>query len=158
MAPWAAFDGQPNEIADMPPRPFRVLLVEDNPADVMVVEEILAEQPVRFEIVVAPDGQEAIRILRGLDGDASLPSFDIALLDLNLPKHTGHEVLAELRKTERSGQIPVIIVTSSRSASDIKRVRELGANEYFEKVADLDAYSALGALVVRTLRQTRPAN
>ena len=158
IAPWAAFDEQPEEIADVAVRSFRVLLVEDNAADVMVVQEILREQSLRFEITVAPDGQEAIRLLQALDDDGSLPAFDIALVDLNLPKHTGHEVLAEVRKTRRSGRMPVIIVTSSRSASDVKRARELGATEYFEKVADLDAYSALGALVIRTLKRSVPAN
>jgi two-component system, chemotaxis family, response regulator Rcp1 len=141
---------QPDQVEE-PFRAFRVLLVEDNAADVMVVEEILQQQSVRFEITVARDGQQAIQLLQGLDANTSLERFDIALLDLNLPKHTGHEVLAVLRKTKRSGDIPVIIVTSSRSPSDIKRARELGATEYFEKVADLDAYSALGSLVIRTL-------
>lgn len=131
-----------------------MLLVEDNPADVMVVEEILQEQSgVRYEITVAADGQQAIQLLRILDGDTSLPAFDIALVDLNLPKHTGHEVLAVLRKTVRSGGMPVIIVTSSRSPNDIKRARELGATEYFEKVPDLDAYAALGPLVLQTIHR-----
>jgi CheY-like chemotaxis protein len=120
----------------------------------MVVQEILQQQNVPFDIVVASDGQQAIHMLREVDKDVSSPAFDIALLDLNLPKLTGHEVLAELRKTKRSRDIPVIVVTSSRSPSDIKRARELGATEYFEKVPDLDAYSALGPLVVRTLRRT----
>ncbi|SRR5579884_3756832 len=157
IAPRAAFEEQPSEITDIPTRPYRVLLVEDNAADVMIVEEILAAQPVQFEIVLAIDGQEAIRILEALDGDASLPGFDITLLDLNLPKHTGHEVLAELRKSHRSRHMPVIIVTSSRSPSDMKRAKELGATEYFEKVSDLDAYSALGSLVVQTIRRSRSA-
>lgn len=136
---------------------FRVLLAEDNAADVMVIEEILSQQAVSFEIVVAPDGQQAIHLLQRIDKDSSLAAFDIALVDLNLPKHTGHEVLAELRKTTRSGAIPVITVTSSRSPRDIKRARELGATDYFQKAADLDAYSALGALVVRTLQRNDPA-
>ena len=135
--------------------PVRVLLAEDNPADVMVVDEILNQQDVQFEITVASDGQEAIEFVRRLDRDPNLPSFDIALVDLNLPKHTGHEVLAEIRKGKRMGNVPVIIVTSSRSPNDIKRARELGATEYFEKVADLDAYSALGRLVVHTVERHR---
>jgi CheY-like chemotaxis protein len=134
---------------------FRVLLVEDNSADVMVVQEILNQQSVRFEVLVASDGQEAIQCLRELDQDEALPGFDIALIDLNLPKHTGHEVLAALRKTKRSGQIPVIIVTSSSSQNDVNRARQLGASEYFEKLPDLDAYSALGTLVIETLERGR---
>jgi CheY-like chemotaxis protein len=135
---------------------YRVLLAEDNPADVMVLEEILLQQrDAKFEIAIASDGQQAIQLVKGLDKDGSLPSFDIALVDLNLPKHTGHEVLATIRKAKRSCEIPVIIVTSSRSPTDIKRARDLGANEYFEKVPDLDAYSALGPLVVRTLQKRR---
>jgi CheY-like chemotaxis protein len=140
------------------PSPIRVLLAEDNPADVMVVEEILHQQKAEFEITVASDGQQAIELVRGLDRDTSLPAFDIALVDLNLPRHTGHEVLAEVRKGARTGNIPVIIVTSSRSPKDVKRARELGATEYFEKVADLDAYSALGPLILRTLDRSRSNN
>jgi CheY-like chemotaxis protein len=121
----------------------------------MILEEILSQQAVPFDITVASDGQQAIDLVRDLDRDDTLPGFDIALVDLNLPKHTGHEVLAELRKASRTGEIPVIIVTSSRSPTDIKRARELGATEYFEKVADLDAYSALGPLVVSTVSRSR---
>jgi CheY-like chemotaxis protein len=131
--------------------------VEDNAADVMVMQEILKEQSTRLEIVVAHDGHEAMELLRNLDTDVGLPCFDIALIDLNLPKHTGHEVLAALRKTKRCREIPVIIVTSSRSLTDINQARRLGATEYFEKLPDLDAYSALGALVVQTLQRGRSA-
>jgi len=150
--PLLPLEYQPEEVDAESNSRFRVLLVEDNAADVMVVEEILQQQNVQFDITVARDGQQAIQLLHHLDRDLSAPAFDIALVDLNLPRHTGHEVLAELRKTKRSGDIPVIIVTSSRSASDIKRARELGATEYFEKVPDLDAYSLLGTLVIRTLQ------
>jgi two-component system, chemotaxis family, response regulator Rcp1 len=149
----AQCDTKLKETAESSSAPFRVLLAEDNAADVMVVEEILSHQSVNFEIVVAYDGRQAIDFIRDIDRDVSLPSFDIALVDLNLPKHTGHEVLAELRSTRRTSNIPVIIVTSSRSPTDVKRARELGATEYFEKVPDLEAYSALGPLVVRTLQR-----
>ena len=148
-------DSQLAETVDVSRQQVRVLLAEDNVADVMVVEEILSQQNARFDIVVASDGQRAIELVRKIDREPSEPGFDIALIDLNLPKHTGHEVLAEVRRAQRSGKIPVIIVTSSRSPSDIKRARELGATEYFEKVADLEAYSQLGPLVVRTVQNSR---
>lgn len=148
-------DTELDETADVSRKRLRVLLAEDNAADVMVVEEILSQQDASFDIVVASDGQEAIDLVRRLDGDPDEPEFDIALVDLNLPKHTGHEVLAEVRRAKRSGKIPVIIVTSSRSPNDIRRARELGATEYFEKVADLEAYSKLGALVVHTVQRSR---
>ena len=146
-------DRKLEETVESSPAPFRVLLAEDNAADVMVVEEILSQQSVAFEIIVASDGRQAIEMVRSVDRDAGLPGFDIALVDLNLPKHTGHEVLAEVRGAKRTGNIPVIIVTSSRSPADVKRARELGATEYFEKVPDLALYSALGPLVVRTLER-----
>ena len=135
---------------------YRVLLAEDNDADIMVMEEILGQQNAAFDIVVANDGQQAIQLLRQLDENHQLPGFDIALIDLNLPKRTGHEVLATLRNTTRCRHIPAIIVTSSRAVSDITRARELGATEYFEKLPDLEAYSVLGALVMKTL-QREPA-
>lgn len=148
-------DTEFDETADVSRKPLRVLLAEDNAADVMVVEEILSQQDARFDIVVASDGQQAIDLVRKLDREPDEPGFDIALVDLNLPKHTGHEVLAEVRRAKRSGKIPVIIVTSSRSPNDVKRARELGATEYFEKVADLEAYSQLGPLVLRTVQRNR---
>ena len=168
MGPSILADGAPNpiapgskteleETADVSRKPLRVLLAEDNAADVMVVEEILSQQDAKFEIVVASDGQQAIELVRQLDQEPSTPGFDIALVDLNLPKHTGHEVLAEVRRAKRCGKIPVIIVTSSRSPNDVRRARELGATEYFEKVADLEAYSQLGPLVLRTVQNSRPA-
>jgi len=132
---------------------YRVLLAEDNDADVMVMEEILRQQNASFNIVVANDGQQAIQLLRQLDDNHELPGFDIALIDLNLPKRTGHEVLATLRNTRRCRHIPAIVVTSSRALSDITRARELGATEYFEKLPDLEAYSALGTLVMKTLQR-----
>ena len=148
-------DPELDETAAVSRKPVRVLLAEDNAADVMVVEEILSHQNASFDIVVASDGQQAIDIVRQLDHDPNTPGFDIALVDLNLPKHTGHEVLAEVRRAKRSSRIPVIIVTSSRSPNDIRRARELGATEYFEKVADLEAYSQLGPLVVQTVQNNR---
>jgi CheY-like chemotaxis protein len=136
-------------------RAYRVLLAEDNSADLMVVQEILKAQRAEFEIIVATDGQKAIQLLRDVDDDEGQRPFDIALIDLNLPKHTGHEVLAALRLTERCRDVPVIIVTSSRSVADVTRARELGIAEYFEKVPDLDAYAALGPLVLQTLQRGR---
>src|SRR5690348_16275971 len=76
---------------------------------------------------------------------------DLVLLDLNLPKHTGHAVLSYLRAMPRCSEVPVLIVTSSGSIKDREVSRRLGANEYFQKPADFDAFMELGTLVKREL-------
>jgi two-component system, chemotaxis family, response regulator Rcp1 len=157
LTPPASLAERPAERVTKSTAAFRVLLAEDNAADVMLVREILKEQNAGFKIIVAHDGQEAIELVRDLDQDDALPGFDIALIDLNLPKRTGHEVLAAIRKTKRCAEIPVIIITSSGSITDINRARQLGATEYFEKLPDLDAYSALGTLVMQTLQRGHSA-
>lgn len=142
---------QPEEASEKHSKPLRILLVEDNSADVLVIRDVLEQQGFNYELTTASDGQQAIAILNETDRDAQLAPFDLALIDLNLPKYNGHEVLARLRQTSRSGEIPALIVTSSSSPSDFARAKELGATDYFRKPPTLDEYARLGEMIRRAL-------
>ncbi len=108
---------------------FEVLLVEDNPGDVYLIKEALAGGPARKQIRVARDGAEATALL---EQRSSRPP-DLVLLDLNLPKRSGHDVLAEIRRHSRWGRTPVVVFTSSSAAADIRQAYERGANCYVAK-------------------------
>jgi chemotaxis family two-component system response regulator Rcp1 len=121
-------------------RTINILLVEDNPADVLLTMEALKEGDISHELNVVNDGAEAIAYLRrkGKYTDAVLP--DIILLDINLPKKNGFEVLAEIKEDQRLKSIPVIILTTSSARQDIRRAYDLHANCYIVKPLDFDAF------------------
>ena len=117
----------------------RILLVEDSPSDVRLIREALKETAIPVEITVARDGVEAMDLLnRGEMGDVPRP--DLILLDLNLPKKNGREVLAEVKASPGLKQIPVLVMTSSRADEDIAQAYSLNANCYITKPADLQEY------------------
>ena len=124
-------------------RPFRILLVEDNPGDADLIQEILMESDEKKEITVAVDGFEALRCLR--EG----PRPDLILLDLNLPKKSGREVLEEIKSTESLQRIPVVVLTSSEAEDDLSDVYRLHANCYLAKPVDLEEFMN----VVRAIEQ-----
>ena len=113
--------------------PVVILLVEDDPGDVVLVREAFEHNKVRNELRVASDGVYALEQLR--DPDLSLP--DLILLDLNLPRKDGREVLAEIRADPRLTAIPVVVLTTSDADADILRSYELHANAYVTKPVDL---------------------
>ncbi|MBD3219495.1 MAG: response regulator [candidate division Zixibacteria bacterium] len=121
-------------------RPIDVLLVEDNPGDVRLTEEALKIGKVANNLVVAQDGLEALDILhqRGKFKDAMVP--DMILLDLNLPKVDGREVLRDIKKDEDLKRIPVIVLTTSQNEQDILKAYGLHANCYITKPVDLDDF------------------
>jgi two-component system, chemotaxis family, response regulator Rcp1 len=124
-------------------RPFRILLVEDNPGDADLIQEVMAESEEKNEITVAVDGVEALRCLR----EGPLP--DLILLDLNLPKKSGCEVLAEIKSTEALLRIPVVVLTSSEAESDLADAYRLHANCYLTKPVDLEEF----LMVVRAIER-----
>lgn len=126
-----------------------VLLVEDNPADVFLVREAIQEEGLTFHMEVAEDGEQALAILDAADGNRGTPRPNFILLDLNLPKQTGEEVLQRVRQSPWSAEIPVVVMTSSESPADRARAMELGATEYFRKPSNLDEFMQLGKLVRR---------
>ena len=121
-------------------RPLEILLVEDNPADVRLTEEAFREGKIHNTLVVARDGVEALDVLRrrGRFADATRP--DLILLDLNLPRKDGREVLAEIKADPDLRRIPVVVLTTSRAEIDIVRTYNLHANCYVVKPVDLDQF------------------
>ena len=120
--------------------PFEILLIEDNPADVDLTIEALEESRYFSNFNVANDGEEALQFLRKEGKHASSPTPDLILLDLNLPKLGGREVLAEIKKDESLKNIPVVILTGSDSDRDLVRIYELHKNCYVKKPDDLDDF------------------
>ncbi|MGA8028450.1 MAG: response regulator [Bryobacteraceae bacterium] len=120
-------------------RPSKILLVEDSPSDVRLIREALKESNVPVSINVARDGVEAMDYLHQAEiGLAQRP--DLVLLDLNLPRKNGREVLAEIKGSPNLRSIPVLIMTSSRSDEDVSQAYALNANCYITKPADLQDY------------------
>lgn len=117
-----------------------ILLVEDNPGDVRLTREALREGKVRNNLHVVTDGVQALRYLRqeGEYRDATRP--DLILLDLNLPRMSGREVLEVIKADPRLRSIPVVVLTSSEAEQDILRAYELNANCYITKPVDLDQF------------------
>jgi CheY-like chemotaxis protein len=119
---------------------LHILLVEDNAGDVFLVRRAIEKQGLKHEISVAGNGEIALQMLQDC-------APDLILLDLNLPKVTGAQVLLHLRNTTAFAKTPVIIITSSDSLSDRERAIELGANAYFRKPTDLQSFMLLGRVV-----------
>src|SRR5262249_4470387 len=124
-----------------------ILLAEDNQADVHLVEASLEEHAIAHELRVMKDGEQTTRFIDRLDADSTMRLPSLILLDLNLPKQDGREVLKHLRISSRCAVVPVIIVTSSDSPADRAAAPELGARAYFRKPSHLDEFMQLGALV-----------
>jgi CheY-like chemotaxis protein len=121
-------------------RPVEILLVEDNPGDARLTREALKEGKIRNSLHHAIDGVEAMAFLRreGKHQDAPVP--DIVLLDLNLPRKDGREVLSEMKQDPRLRSIPVVVLTTSEAEQDIVRTYELHANCYITKPVDLEKF------------------
>lgn len=119
---------------------FIIFLVEDNPADVRLTQEALVNGKVQHELHVASDGEEAMAFLRRQESFRQAPRPDLILLDLNLPRKDGREVLAEIKADPDLMAIPVIILTSSQAEEDILKSYNLYANGYIVKPVDLDQF------------------
>ena len=132
----------------------RILIVEDNRGDVLLVEVALRESGLRFELIHIADGEKAIDYLRNLTNGNGSPSLDLVLLDLNLPKRDGWDVLEELRSVPMKHQVPVMILSSSNAPNDMSRAERLGVSKYIRKPSTLDEFLAIG----RTIRQLWPAS
>jgi chemotaxis family two-component system response regulator Rcp1 len=122
-----------------PNRPIEILLVEDNPGDVVLIQEMLGDTETRYNLKVAYDGDAAIQQLYA-DGHARKPTPDIILLDLKLPQMSGHQVLATVKGDPELWRIPVIVLTSSSSDEDIAKAYDYHANCYITKPVGLESY------------------
>ena len=119
--------------------PVRVLLVEDNPNDVEIARRALVKAATSIDLTVARDGQEALDILAG-DGKGGVPLPQLILLDLNLPKVDGREMLAKVKTDPKLKRIPVVILTVSVQKEDVARCYDLGVNTFISKPIQFDDF------------------
>lgn len=126
----------------------RILLVEDCRPDVLLVERALTQAGLDYELTVAEDGEQA-RNLVTAGGAAS--RYDLVLMDLNLPKIEGAELIRLLREIAGQSAIPIVVISSSNSPADQARLAQLGVDAYFQKTSDLEEFMRLGPLVRRVL-------
>ncbi len=122
-------------------RVCEVLLVEDNPGDVRLTLEVLREAGTPSRLHVAEDGERGLQMMRGVDVEGEAPRLpDLVILDLNLPRKSGMEVLRECKSDRELRRTPVVMLSSSVAQDDIVRCYELGANAYVAKPVDLDSF------------------
>ena len=120
--------------------PIHILLVEDNPADAELLMEALSSSKVRNRVTVAGDGESGLDAIYCRGDFAEGPAPDIVLLDLNLPKKDGREILAEVKADESVRHIPIVVLTSSQAEEDVLRSYKLSANSYIAKPVDFDRF------------------
>lgn len=120
--------------------PIHILLVEDSPADVRLTQEVMRDAKIANELHVVNDGEAAMDFLRQQGDYSDRPRPDLMLLDLNLPRKDGREVLAELKQDPALRTIPVIVLTTSSAEGDVVRSYELAASCYITKPIDLDEF------------------
>jgi|SRR5579884_376737 len=118
--------------------PLEVLLVEDNPGDVRLVKEALRDFHLPLHLTIARDGEEAMQLLSKNGSGSSRLRPHVVLLDLNLPKRSGHEVLRRIKEDPELQTTPVIIVSSASSADEVNRAYKMSANAYICKPMDLE--------------------
>lgn len=136
----------------------QIVLIEDNPADVFLVEMALKENDVQYKMTLFNNGEEALKVLCAPEG-AELISFvpDAILLDLNTPRSDGFSVLNQLRHTPRLAHVPMAIITSSQATSDIARVSRFGEVRYIQKPSRLETFlSTVGQAVKEMLEPHHP--
>jgi two-component system, chemotaxis family, response regulator Rcp1 len=121
-------------------RPVDILLVEDNPGDVRLTQEAFSDSRIPININVAMDGEEALAYLRRIPPYSDVTRPDMILLDLNIPKRDGREVLEEVKKDPFLHNIPVVVLTTSNAEQDIQKTYNLNVNAYINKPVDFDKF------------------
>jgi CheY-like chemotaxis protein len=125
------------------PQPIEVLLVEDDPGDVLLIREAFAFNKVHNNLHVVSDGEQAIGYLRREGEYAGARRPDLVLLDLNLPRKDGREVLAEVKADEELRTIPVVVLTTSEAEEDVLKSYQLHANAYVTKPVDFERFVSI---------------
>ena len=118
-------------------------MIDDNPGDIRLVKEALQDSPIRYILHSVHNGEDALRYLRQNQEGEFFAKPDLILLDLNLPKKNGSQVLEEIKQDKRIWDIPVIILSSSRSKNDIDLMYQLGAHSYIPKPESLENFAGL---------------
>ena len=122
------------------PLPIEVLLVEDDPGDVLMTKEAFEDHKLRNSLHVVNNGVDALLFLRKEGSYSGVPTPDLVLLDLNLPRMDGREVLAEIKADEELRRIPVVVLTTSEAEEDVLRSYNLHANAYVTKPVDFEQF------------------
>ena len=122
----------------------RILVAEDNPADVYLLREAFSLEGQEVEMIVVTDGEQALEFVQRRGDFSNAPVPELIVLDLNLPKSDGSDVLRCIRQTEAYNGVPVVVLTSSDSPRDRKTIEGLGASCFITKPSDLDSFLALG--------------
>jgi CheY-like chemotaxis protein len=141
----------------MEPEPIEhspLLIVEDNSGDVLLIRESLKRHGLQGKLTVATTGEEAIRLIDEIDLNPGAPLPRLVILDLNLPRKPGLEVLRRLRQSSRIADIPVMILSTSDAATDREAALQMGANRYVRKPANLQDFMAIGG-VIKTMLAAR---
>ena len=130
-----------------PVRAARILVIEDNASDVYMLGRALQKQDLRYELVHLPTGADALAFVRrqGIHAEAAIP--DLILVDLNLSKYTGEEILREIRSAGHLVGIPVCVWSSSRSRRDEALLKEIGISRFINKPAGLDQFMEIGKII-----------
>jgi CheY-like chemotaxis protein len=143
-------------------QPIEVLLVEDDAGDVLMTQEAFGEHQIHNNLYVARDGEEAMRFLRREGEFTGVPTPDLVLLDLNLPRKDGREVLTEIRSDQSLTHIPVVVLTTSEAEEDVLRSYQLHANAYVTKPVDvtnfIDVVHRIDDFFVSVVRLPRGLN
>ena len=138
-------------------RPWHVLIAEDNKSDVFLIQRALKKSGVDAQVHIADDGEKAVRFFERADADTTAPCPDLVLLDINMPRYKGGDILRKLRASSRCKNALVLIVTSSDSSRDREEMDSLGANGYFRKPSEFSEFMTLGQMVRDLLkRKDRP--
>lgn len=133
-----------------------VLVVEDNQADVFLVEQAVKLRKLPVRLLMLDNGEDALRYFEQADQDPSAPCPDAVLLDLNLPRRSGREVLEQVKRKFRCRDVPVIILTSSNSPEDRRETAALGAIRYFRKPTSYQEFLKIGEVLEEVLAERRP--
>ena len=126
---------------------IHVLLVEDNPADAELTREALESSKLLLDLTVVPDGERCLAYLNDEGSGAGAPRPDLILLDLNLPRISGRDVLATIKQDAKLRLIPVVVLTSSEAENDVVQSYNLGANCYISKPVDLGSFLSIVSMV-----------
>lgn len=140
-----------------PTTQIHILVIEDNPADVFLIQEALREHGLAYQLSVIEDGEEAITFARQKGQYTGAVRPDLILLDFNLPKRTGREILESIRENPAFAQVPVAIFTSSESPQDKQATAELKVSRYIRKPSNLEEFMKLGAVVKELLSSEETA-
>ena len=135
-------------------RKVRLLLVDDNPGDVQLFRWALRRADLDIDLSVIDDGGEALAMVREADASSTLNTPDLVVLDLNLPKADGREILTLMRSTRAFADVPVVILTSSTSLRDREQMESLNIARYIAKPPDLKEFMNLGSVVKNVLEET----